>query len=58
MAASLQSFITGITHALTAGVIAPALSHSPRLMAIGMVTLVLCGLGCWLAARRLMRRRA
>ncbi len=56
MAASLQSFITGLTHAVTAGLIAPALSHSPRAMALGMVGLLLAGLACWIAARRLRRR--
>jgi DHA1 family bicyclomycin/chloramphenicol resistance-like MFS transporter len=52
MAASLQGFISGITNALVAGVISPAVSHSPKLLAIAMVGLMLTGLACWLAYKR------
>ncbi len=53
MAASLQGFISGITNALVAGVVSPAVSHSPKLLATAMVLLMLAGLGCWLGYKRL-----
>jgi MFS transporter, DHA1 family, multidrug resistance protein len=56
MASSLQSFVTGITNALTAGLLAPVVSHSPRWLAVAMVGLMLSGLVCWVMARKLSRK--
>jgi DHA1 family bicyclomycin/chloramphenicol resistance-like MFS transporter len=55
MAASLQGFISGIVNAVVAGVLSPAVSHSPRLLAAAMVGLMLSGLACWVTARKLSR---
>lgn len=48
MAASLQGFVSGMVNALTAGVISPAVSHSPKWLALGMAGLMTSGLACWL----------
>ncbi len=55
MAASLQSFVSGLINTLTAGVISPALSHDPRWLAAGMFGLMVCGLGSWLAYLHVLR---
>ena len=56
MAASLQGFVSGLTNALTAGVLSPAVSHSPKLLAIAMLSLMLMGLGCWVGYRKLQTK--
>ena len=53
MAASLQGFVSGIVNAVVAGLVSPAVSHSPKWLAITMVLLMSAGLVCWLAYRRL-----
>ncbi len=52
MAASLQGFVAGLVNAITAGLISPAVSHSPVWLAIGMALLMLTGLACWTAYLR------
>ena len=58
MAASLQGFIGGLVHALVAGVVSPLVAHSPRGLAVAMVSLLAGGLVCWLLYRKLTRRPA
>jgi DHA1 family bicyclomycin/chloramphenicol resistance-like MFS transporter len=58
MAASLQGFVSGMVNTLTAGVIAPALFHDPRWLALGMAAMMFLGLSSWLAYLRSSRRRA
>ncbi len=53
MAASLQGFVSGIINALVAGLLSPAVSHSPLLLAIAMVGLMGSGLLCWVLFRRM-----
>ncbi len=57
MAASLQGFVSGMVNVVTAGVISPALSHDPRLLAMGMVLLMSAGLACWGAYLWISRHR-
>jgi len=58
MAASLQGFVSGMVKTVTAGVIAPLVFHDPRMLATGMLTLLVCG-GCsWRLYRRSAKRRA
>jgi DHA1 family bicyclomycin/chloramphenicol resistance-like MFS transporter len=57
MAASLQGFVSGMVNVVTAGVISPAISHDPRLLAVGMVVLMCAGLGCWGAYLRISHRK-
>lgn len=57
MASSLSGFVGGMINALVAGVISPALSHSPLWMALGMGAMMLCGLACWTGYRRTVRRK-
>lgn len=57
MAASLQGFVSGIINAMVAGLLSPAVSHSPKWLAIAMVLLMLTGLGCWLGYRWLQIRQ-
>ncbi len=47
MAASLQGFVSGMVNTITAGLIAPAVFHDTRWMAVAMATLMLTGFGCW-----------
>ncbi len=47
MAASLQGFVSGMVNTITAGVIAPAVFHDPRWMAVGMAAMMLTGFTCW-----------
>jgi DHA1 family bicyclomycin/chloramphenicol resistance-like MFS transporter len=58
MAASLQGFVSGMVNVVTAGVISPAISHDTRLLAIGMVLLMVAGLASWLAYLHLASRKA
>lgn len=55
MSASLQGFVSGMVNATTAGLISPALSHSPQWLAVGMVALMAGGLACWTAYLRSTR---
>lgn len=55
MSASLQGFVSGMVNALTAGLISPAVSHSPQWLAVGMVCLMAGGLSCWTAYLRSTR---
>ncbi len=55
MAASLQGFVSGMVNAMTAGLISPALSHSPQWLAAGMVCLMAGGLFCWIVYLRAIR---
>lgn len=54
MAASLQGFVSGIVNAVVAGVVSPAVSHSPKWLAAGMVALMAAGLICWMGYRRIV----
>lgn len=56
MATSLSGFVTGMVNVLVAGLISPALSHSPVWLAFGMVGLLASGIVCWFAYRRLVTR--
>ena len=56
MATSLSAFYGGMINALVAGVISPALSHSPLLLSLGMGALMLSGLFCWMGYRRFVKR--
>jgi DHA1 family bicyclomycin/chloramphenicol resistance-like MFS transporter len=57
MAASLQGFISGLINAVVAGVLSPAVSHSPVWLAVGMFGLMLSGIACWFGSRHLGKRR-
>jgi DHA1 family bicyclomycin/chloramphenicol resistance-like MFS transporter len=56
MAASLQGFVSGMVNVLTAGVIAPAIYHHPRWLALGMLLMGASGLFFWLSYLRVARR--
>ena len=58
MAASLQGFVSGMVNTLTAGLVAPALFHDTRWLAVGMVAMMLTGLASWAAYLRSARRKA
>jgi DHA1 family bicyclomycin/chloramphenicol resistance-like MFS transporter len=47
MAASLQGFVSGLINTLVAGVIAPAVFHDTRWMAVAMAAMMLAGFTCW-----------
>ncbi|HEX5629405.1 MAG TPA: multidrug effflux MFS transporter [Usitatibacteraceae bacterium] len=47
MAASLQGFVSGMVNTITAGLIAPAVFHDPRWMAVAMAAMMLTGFTCW-----------
>jgi DHA1 family bicyclomycin/chloramphenicol resistance-like MFS transporter len=49
MAASLQGFVSGMVNTLDAGLISPAVSHSPKLLAAGMLAMMLGGLATFSA---------
>ena len=53
MAASLMGFVSGIINTVVAGVISPAVSHSPIWLAIMMAVILASGLLCWIAYLRL-----
>ncbi|MBL8519324.1 MAG: multidrug effflux MFS transporter [Betaproteobacteria bacterium] len=55
MASSLSAFVGGLFNALVAGVLSPALSHSVLWLALGMGTMMLGGLACWMFYRRGVR---
>lgn len=55
MAASLTAFVGGVLNAVVAGLLSPALSHSPLGLALGMAAIMLSGLTCWMGYRRLVR---
>jgi DHA1 family bicyclomycin/chloramphenicol resistance-like MFS transporter len=57
MAASLQGFVSGMVNTITAGVIAPAVFHSPKAMAVAMAVMMATGFGCWRLYYRGTRRR-
>ena len=56
MATSLSAFVGGMINALVAGVISPALSHSPALLAWGMGAMMLSGLICWRGYRQVVKQ--
>ncbi len=58
MATSLSGFVTGMVNVLVAGVVSPAVSHSPLWLAISMGCLMFTGWCCWFAYRRLVTRRS
>ena len=58
MAASLQGFVSGMVNTLTAGVISPTLSGSPRALAMGMAGMMAIGVLCWWLYRQASRRSA
>ena len=53
MAASLTGFVSGIINTVVAGIISPAVSHSPIWLAIMMAAILASGLLCWMAYLRL-----
>jgi DHA1 family bicyclomycin/chloramphenicol resistance-like MFS transporter len=55
MAASLQGFTSGIVNAIVAGVISPAVSHSPKWLAFTMFALMATGWLCWRQYRHVTR---
>ena len=55
MATSLSAFVGGIINALVAGLLSPALSHSPLWLAVGMGAMMLSGLLCWMGYRRMVK---
>jgi len=55
MAASLQGFVSGMVNTLNAGLVAPALFHSPRWLAVGMFAMTTAGFAAWLGYRHLQR---
>ncbi len=57
MAASLQGFVSGMINTITAGVIAPAVFHDTRWMAVAMAGLMLSGFTCWRGYHAGVRRR-
>lgn len=57
MAASLQGFVSGMVNTLTAGVIAPAVFHDPRWMAVAMAAMMLTGFASWRLYHAGARRR-
>jgi DHA1 family bicyclomycin/chloramphenicol resistance-like MFS transporter len=57
MAASLQGFVSGMVNTVTAGVIAPAVFHDTRWLALGMAAMMAAGLASWLLYLRACRRR-
>ena len=56
MATSLSAFFGGMINALVAGVVSPAISHSPLLLACGMGAMMLSGLLCWTGYRRVVKQ--
>jgi len=58
MATSLSAFLGGIINALVAGVLSPALSHSPLLLSLGMAAMMLSGLISWTGYRMTVKRAA
>ncbi|MBL0142054.1 MAG: multidrug effflux MFS transporter [Betaproteobacteria bacterium] len=57
MAVSLQGFVSGMINTITAGIIAPAVFHDTRWMAVAMAVMMLAGFACWRAYYAGMRRQ-
>ena len=55
MAASLMGFVSGIINTIVAGVVSPAVSHSPKWLAVAMAGILVSGLLCWLGYLHLAR---
>ena len=55
MAASLMGFVSGIINTIVAGLVSPAVSHSPKWRAVAMAGILACGLMCWAGYLRLSR---
>ena len=55
MAASLMGFVSGIVNTLVAGVVSPAVSFSPKWLAVAMACILGSGLLCWMGYLRLAR---
>jgi DHA1 family bicyclomycin/chloramphenicol resistance-like MFS transporter len=58
MAASLQGFVSGMVNTVTAGIIAPAIFHDLRWLAIGMVAMLAAAFFCWRMYVASTRRKA
>ncbi|HEX4779745.1 MAG TPA: multidrug effflux MFS transporter [Usitatibacter sp.] len=58
MAASLQGFVSGMVNVVNAGIISPAVSGDPRLLALAMAVLLAAGFTCWTLYLRSANRRA
>jgi MFS transporter, DHA1 family, multidrug resistance protein len=58
MAASLQGFVSGMINTITAGIIAPAVFHDTRWMAVAMAAMMLTGFACWRLYHAGARRNA
>lgn len=58
MAASLMGFVSGIVNTIVAGVVSPAVSFSPKWLAVAMAGILLSGLLCWMGYLRLSRPSA
>ncbi len=52
MASSLQMFVSSLSNAITAGVIAPLFMHSTRALALASIGLMSVGLLAWVVLRR------
>ncbi len=55
MAASLMGFVSGIVNTVVAGIISPAVSHSPKWLAVAMAAILASGFCGWLGYLRLSR---
>jgi MFS transporter, DHA1 family, multidrug resistance protein len=53
MAASLMGFVSGIINTVVAGIISPAVSHSPIWLALAMAAILASGLLCWVVYLRM-----
>ena len=53
MAASLMGFVSGIINTIVAGIISPAVSHSPIALALAMAAILASGLLCWVVYLRM-----
>jgi len=58
MAASLQGFVSGMINTVTAGLVSPAISYDPRLLAAGMVVMMALGYASWRSYLASTRRHA
>ena len=58
MAASLMGFVSGIVNTIVAGVVSPAVSFSPKWLAVAMAGILVSGLLCWMGYLRLSRPSA
>ncbi|MEQ1515492.1 MAG: multidrug effflux MFS transporter, partial [Usitatibacteraceae bacterium] len=55
MAASLMGFVSGVVNTVVAGLVSPAVSHSPKWLAFGMAAILAGGFFCWRGYVRLSR---